>query len=144
VKRNKNRFTLRLERFSRRESGTVQAKRKVIAFAAISAFMTFGSVVSTPLGSADCTDANGLTICGDDRGIPGIHFPYPCEHDWLCNGGPVSSVSDDSTRVTVPTSAGRGNRTSARLDAPAIDRIAVAAAATEVADVDHDLPSRHT
>lgn len=65
------------------------------AVGAVAALLSY-QLMSAPPASADCTSANGVTVCaqGDVRGsdtgsgaggTTGPYFPYPCEYDYYCD-----------------------------------------------------------
>jgi len=80
----------------------VQICGQCIVVGSSAAVLAFGSLINAPLGSADCTDAGGTTVCaqGEVRGSSGggtssgPYYPYPCEYDWLCRDGGVSIALD--------------------------------------------------
>lgn len=80
------------------------------------------TLVSTPPASADCTSANGVTVCaqGDVRGsntgsgaggTNGPYVPYPCEYDYYCDGwGADMDLDVDVPVGGVGRPGGPGNR----------------------------------
>lgn len=72
---------------------------------------------SAPAASADCTNANGTTVCaqgsvrgpdtGSGAGYQGPYVPYPCEYDWMCDDG-LSIALDPPDRPWRPGGGGGG------------------------------------
>ncbi len=75
------------------------------------------SISSAPNAAADCTNANGTTVCaqgsvrgpdgGSGAGYQGPYVPYPCEYDWMCDDG-LSIALDPPDRPWRPGGGGGG------------------------------------
>ncbi|MGV0837796.1 hypothetical protein [Mycolicibacterium thermoresistibile] len=71
----------------------MQRRLRYLVTGLAAAATSFCIVPASP-AAAECTDANGVTVCaqGDVRGTeggsgPGLSgpvVPYPCEYDWYC------------------------------------------------------------
>ncbi|MCH9708363.1 MAG: hypothetical protein K0U69_02480 [Actinomycetia bacterium] len=67
-----------------------------LSYLLIACVVTSSGLAVAPTAGADCTSANGTTICsqGESRGSDtgdgpsgaGPYVPYPCGYDWYCNG----------------------------------------------------------
>ena len=95
------------------------AKQRVLILATVLAEAVIaGGVGAAPPAAADCTYANGATVCaqGEVRGpsgdISGPVVPYPCEYDWLCYDGDVDLVfgSPPEINPSPPIDIGRPGR----------------------------------
>lgn len=90
---------------------------------AVIAIMPSSLLVNTPVASADCTDADGITMCQNEirRADTGpatqeTWYPYPCESDYLCNDG--VSVFDLDPGPPGPPDFGFPGRPGDRPDRP--------------------------
>lgn len=97
----------------------MQASRQYLVLGSITSLLAFGSIVNAPAGSADCTDAGGVTVCaqGSVRGslgspdeLVGPVYPYPCDYDYLCHDGGVSIALDPDRPDNPPPDFGRPGR----------------------------------
>ncbi|CDO11427.1 hypothetical protein C1S82_22270 [Mycolicibacterium cosmeticum] len=90
--------------------------RRRYRYAAAALIVPFGLALP-PTASADCTNANGTTVCaqgsvrgpdgGTGAGYTGPYVPYPCEYDWLCDDG-LSIAIDPPDRPDRPWRPGGG------------------------------------
>jgi hypothetical protein len=72
----------------------VRSMQRYLIVGLATAFVPVG-IVTAPTTSADCTNANGVTVCaqgtvrgasgGSGPGLSGPVVPYPCEYDWYCD-----------------------------------------------------------
>jgi hypothetical protein len=77
-------------------------------------------LLSAPSAAADCTMANGVSVCaqgtvrGPDGGTgpgptTGPYVPYPCDYDYLCDAG-LSIDLSPWDRPNRPDNGGGGGR----------------------------------
>jgi hypothetical protein len=86
-----------------KEAAMAAVQRYLIPGLAIAATgLGIGIAAASP-AAAECANAGGATICsqgdvrssgGSGAGSTGAWYPYPCEDDWLCDGGELSVIVD--------------------------------------------------
>ncbi|KUI32706.1 hypothetical protein [Mycobacterium sp. GA-2829] len=83
----------------------MRSSQRWLAAASAGTLLPLAALTSTPPAAADCTNANGVTVCaqGDVRGsntgggaggTTGTYYPYPCEYDYYCDDWGVDILLD--------------------------------------------------
>lgn len=90
----------------------MRRKQRYSVLALIAAVVPVGAMGTAAPVLAECTNANGVTVCaqGDVRGTeggsgPGLSgpvVPYPCEYDWYCDDWGLDVIVDPGPPIRPP------------------------------------------
>jgi len=81
--------------------GTTMQVRRYCLIPLLGAAASAVGIVTAPVAASECVSSGAATVCaqGEVRGGGGPAptvatpwVPYPCEDDWLCDGGGLSIV----------------------------------------------------